>query len=278
MGHQRAPVSRSRQSSLASQQRRRGGAARCRSDGAWMMFAVVGGKDGRALGAGELDKDTIAKAYGRWAPVYDLVFGAVFDQGRRAAIAAAERIGGRILEVGVGTGSSLPDYARKNRLVGVDISEPMLRKAQERVAEHGLRNVEALAVMDAAHLGFPDESFDVVVAQYVITAVPDPEATLDEFARVLKPRGEIVLVSRVGAEAGLRRALEKWFAPAARKLGWRTEFSWQRYADWADRTDDMRLAERRAMPPFGHFALIRFAKRSESAIHRRDRPMMRAAG
>ena len=67
-----------------------------------MMFAVVGGKDGRALGAGELDKDTIAKAYGRWAPVYDLVFGAVFDQGRRAAIAAAERIGGRILEVGVG--------------------------------------------------------------------------------------------------------------------------------------------------------------------------------
>src|SRR5437879_2517205 len=74
-----------------------------------MMFAVVGGKDGRALGAGELDKDTITKAYGRWAPVYDLVFGAVFDQGRRAAIAAAERIGGRILEVGVGTGISLPD-------------------------------------------------------------------------------------------------------------------------------------------------------------------------
>ena len=105
-----------------------------------------------------------------------------------------------------------------------------------------------------------------------------PEATLDEFARVLKPGGEIVLVSRVGAEAGLRRALEKWFAPAARKLGWRTEFSWQRYADWADRTADMRLAERRAVPPFGHFALIRFAKRGEQAAQRRDRPMMRAAG
>ena len=124
-----------------------------------MMFAVVG-KDGRALGAGELDKETIAKAYGRWAPVYDLVFGAVFDQGRRAAIAAAERIGGRILEVGVGTGISLPDYDRTCRLFGVDISEGMLRKAEERVSELGLRNVEGLAVMDAECLSFPDASFD----------------------------------------------------------------------------------------------------------------------
>jgi phosphatidylethanolamine/phosphatidyl-N-methylethanolamine N-methyltransferase len=210
--------------------------------------------------AAELDKLTIAKVYDRWAPVYDLVFGAVFERGRHAAIAAAERIGGRILEVGVGTGISLPDYARTNRLFGVDISESMLRKAEERVTELGLTNVEGLAVMDAAQLTFPDASFDVVVAQYVITAVPDPEATLDEFARVLKPGGEIVLVSRVGAEAGLRRALEHWFAPAARKLGWRTEFAWERYAQWAERTRDLHLVERRAMPPFGHFSLIRFAK------------------
>ncbi len=87
---------------------------------------------------GDIDKQTISKAYARWAPIYDLVFGAVFDRGRRAAIAAAERIGGRILEVGVGTGISLPDYARTNRLVGVDLSAPMLRKAQARVAEHAL--------------------------------------------------------------------------------------------------------------------------------------------
>jgi phosphatidylethanolamine/phosphatidyl-N-methylethanolamine N-methyltransferase len=181
----------------------------------------------------ELDKQTIAKAYARWAPVYDLVFGAVFERGRQAAIAAAERIGGRILEVGVGTGISLPDYSRVNRICGVDISEPMLRKAQQRVAELELTHVEGLWVMDAEHLSFPDASFDVIVAQYVITTVPNPEATLDEFARVLRPGGEIVLVSRVGAEAGLRRALERWFAPAARKLGWRTEFSWERYEHWA---------------------------------------------
>ena len=83
----------------------------------------------------------------------------------------------------------------------------MLRKAHERVAEHKLDHVEALAVMDAQHLGFPDAFFDVVVAQYVITAVPDPEATLDEFARVTKPGGEIILVNHLGAEAGLRRAV-----------------------------------------------------------------------
>src|SRR5690349_24568862 len=119
--------------------------------------------------------------------------------------------------------------------------------------------------MDAEHLRYPDDSFDVVVAQYVITTVPNPEATLDEFARVLKPGGEIVLVSRVGAEAGLRKALEKWFQPAARKLGWRSEFSFERYASWAARTADMVLTERRAVPPFGHFSLIRFTKNGGAA-------------
>jgi phosphatidylethanolamine/phosphatidyl-N-methylethanolamine N-methyltransferase len=208
----------------------------------------------------DLDKGTIEKAYARWAPVYDLVFGAVFDRGRQAAIVAAERIGGRILEVGVGTGISLPAYDRRNRLVGVDISLPMLKKAHERVVEQNLTNVDALAVMDAGGLGLPDASFDVVVAQYVITAVPHPEATLDEFARVLRPGGEIILVNHIGAETGLRRAFEQGFAPVARQLGWRPEFPWGRLLTWVERTPGMRLIERRPMPPLGHFALIRFGK------------------
>jgi len=126
--------------------------------------------------ADQFDKVAVAKAYARWAPVYDFVFGAVFERGRQAAIAAAERIGGRILEVGVGTGLSLPGYSAANRLVGGDLSAPMLRKAKVRVAEHRLGNIDGLAVMDAQHLGFAEAAFDVVVAQYVITAVPDPEA------------------------------------------------------------------------------------------------------
>jgi phosphatidylethanolamine/phosphatidyl-N-methylethanolamine N-methyltransferase len=216
----------------------------------------------------DLDKATIAKAYARWAPVYDLVFGAVFERGRDAAIAAAERIGGCILEVGVGTGISLPDYARTNRLIGVDISEPMLRKAQARVAAERLEHVTGLCVMDATRLAFPDGAFDVVVGQYVITAVPHPEETLDEFARVLKPGGVIVLVNHIGAETGLRRTFENGFAPVARRLGWRPEFPWARLAAWAGRQPDIRLIERRPMPPLGHFSLIRFGKVAVDVMRR----------
>ena len=114
--------------------------------------------------------------------------------------------------------------------------------------------------MDAQRLGFPDASFDVVVAQYVITVVPDPEATLDEFARVARPGGEIILVNHIGAEAGLRRAFEQWFAPMARRLGWRPEFPWARIARWAERHSGVELIERRPMPPLGHFSLVRFRK------------------
>jgi phosphatidylethanolamine/phosphatidyl-N-methylethanolamine N-methyltransferase len=210
-----------------------------------------------------LDRDTIEKAYDRWAPVYDLVFGRVFEQGRIASIAAAENhIGpaaGRILEVGVGTGISLLGYSRNHRLVGIDISAGMLRRAHERVVDNNLTNVEALAVMDAKHLALPDASFDVVVAQYVITAVPDPEATLDEFVRVLKPGGEIILVNHLGAETGFRRTFEQGFSPIARRLGWSPEFPWARLTRWAER-DGVRLIERRPMPPLGHFSLIRFGK------------------
>ncbi len=211
----------------------------------------------------EIDKDTVTKAYARWAPVYDLVFGAVFDPGRRAAIAAAEQVGGRILEVGVGTGISLPRYSSEIRIVGIDLSEPMLRRAQERVAHLSLSNVEALEVMDAEHLSFPDASFDAVVAHYVVSTVPNPEAALDEFARMLRPGGEIVLVSRIGADAGWRRVIEQLLQPMVVRLGWRTEFSWERFARWTERRGDVHLIERRAMPPFGHFSLLRFIKSDE---------------
>jgi phosphatidylethanolamine/phosphatidyl-N-methylethanolamine N-methyltransferase len=218
--------------------------------------------------AGEIDIGTVARAYARWAPVYDLVFGAVFAAGRKASIAAAERNGGRILDVGIGTGISLIDYSRGSRIVGVDYSEPMLRRAHERISEHNLAHVEALAVMDAQRLAFADGCFDAVVAQYVITTVPDPEAALDEFVRVTRPGGEIILVNHLGAERGLRRALEHGFAPLGRRLGWRPEFRWERLAKWVARHGGVRVIERRPMPPFGHFSLIRFARVEKTAAER----------
>src|SRR5258705_9438934 len=148
-------------------------------------------------GTRDFDRAMVEQAYDRWAPVYDLVFGGVFSKGRKAAIQATNRIGGRVLEVGVGTGISLPQYAPHLRIFGTDISEAMLRKAKRRVDELRLKNVEGLAVMDAEKLEFPDNSFDVVMAQYVVTAVPNPEAALDEFARVLRPGGELIILTRV---------------------------------------------------------------------------------
>jgi phosphatidylethanolamine/phosphatidyl-N-methylethanolamine N-methyltransferase len=215
-----------------------------------------------------MQTEQIASAYGRWAPVYDLVFGRVFRQGRREAIAAADRIGGRILEVGVGTGISLPGYARTSRLVGIDISEPMLAKARERVIQLGLDHVENISVMDAEALDFPDESFDVVVAQYVVTAVPNPEQALNEFLRVLKPGGEIIITTRVGADHGFRKAVEKLLMPLTSRLGWRTEFAWSRYSEWMAAAPGVRLVEHRTLPPLGHFSLVRFAKTDGATAQR----------
>jgi phosphatidylethanolamine/phosphatidyl-N-methylethanolamine N-methyltransferase len=209
---------------------------------------------------GDIDRAGVEKAYQRWAPVYDLVFGKVFDHGRQSTIAEADRIGGRVLDVGVGTGLSLSDYSPTTKICGVDISEPMLRRAQQRVREERLLNVETLAVMDAKHLAFPDNFFNAVVAQYVITAVPDPEATLDDFVRVLKPGGELILVNHIGAESGFRRLSELAFAPLARRLGWRPEFPWGRLVAWEKAHGGITLAERRPMPPLGHFSLIRYRK------------------
>jgi phosphatidylethanolamine/phosphatidyl-N-methylethanolamine N-methyltransferase len=214
-------------------------------------------------GARELDfdREMVEQAYDRWAPIYDLVFGGVFSKGRQAAIQATNRLGGRVLEVGVGTGISLPLYAPNVRIFGTDISEEMLKKARKRVIEQRLKNVEGLAVMDAENLQFTDNSFDVVMAQYVVTAVPNPEVALDEFARVLRPGGELIILTRVSADAGMRRFIEQQLQPVVRRLGFRTaEFAWSRYTKWLAGAMSMELVERRLIPPLGHFSLVRFRK------------------
>ena len=204
--------------------------------------------------------ESVAGAYDRWAPVYDLVFGGVFKSGRAQTADAANRIGGKILEAGLGTGISLPLYRNDCRLTGIDLSHSMLEKARECAQRHGLTNIDAIEVMDVEDLRFPDESFDVVIAQYVVTAVPDPEKALDEFFRVLKPGGEIIIATRISAQDGIRDRIEKLLMPLTSRLGWRTEFPWSRYEAWAATRPELRLIEHRPLPPFGHFSLIRYGK------------------
>src|ERR1700761_9818237 len=222
------------------------------------MAEIIKLEDTRPL---DINREMVEQAYDRWAPIYDLVFGGVFSKGRDAAIQATNNLGGRVLEVGVGTGISLPLYSPNVRIFGTDISEAMLNKAKQRVAEGRLTNVEGLAVMDAEKLEFPACSFDVVMAQYVVTAVPNPEAALDEFARVLRPGGELIILTRVSADNGTRRGIEQPLQPIVTRLGFRTaEFAWSRYTKGLAGAKNIELAERRLIPPLGHFSLVRFRK------------------
>jgi phosphatidylethanolamine/phosphatidyl-N-methylethanolamine N-methyltransferase len=206
------------------------------------------------------DRAHMRKAYARWAPIYDLAYRRFTAPGREEAVRIASACGPDILEVGVGTGLSLKEYPKGSRVVGIDLSRDMLRRAVKKVARDGLRHVRGLAVMDACRLGFPDAAFNAVVAQYVITLVPDPEAALNEFLRVLKPGGEIILVSHFGAVRGTRAAIEEAVAPIAGKIGWSADFKVGRVDAWARSTAMMRLASVKPMPPAGFFSVLRLTR------------------
>jgi phosphatidylethanolamine/phosphatidyl-N-methylethanolamine N-methyltransferase len=222
------------------------------------------GKGGSvAVGTGavaKLDYAHVEKAYARWAPVYDFVFEAVMRPGRKAAAAKADVAGGRVLDVGVGTGLELPMFDWRTHLVGIDLSEPMLKRARRRIRHEGLTNVEGLAVMDAKRLAFPDACFDAVVAPYVLTVLPEPEATLDELVRVIKPGGTIILVNHIGAEEGWIAQIEAWLGRRSAALGWQPQFPWSVLGDWIDARPGVRLLERRKLPPLGLFTLARIEK------------------
>ncbi len=208
-----------------------------------------------------LSHSDVEDAYARWAPVYDAAFAAVMGPGRKAAAAAINRVGGRVLDVGIGTGLELPLFADHVKVTGIDLSEPMLEIAHRRVADLGLSNIEALLVMDAMSLNFPAASFDAVIGPYVLTVVPDPGRTLDEMARVVKPGGEIVLVNHIGATKGPVATIEAWLGKRAHKLGWRPQFPWPIIGDWIDRRDDIELLERRDVAPARLFTLIRMRRK-----------------
>jgi len=210
----------------------------------------------------ELDNAGIEKAYARWAPVYDLVFDAVMATGRREGVAAAERCGPRILDVGAGTGLEFECFSPTSEVTAVDLSEPMLRRAQTRVRDRRLAAIRGIMVMDATRLAFPDGTFDAVLLPYVLTTVPDPDATLDEAMRVLRPGGEIVLVNHIGAESGPMAAIEGWLARRTRDIGWRPEFPWARIGDWIESRPRAHLLERRTLSPMGLFSLVRIARRA----------------
>lgn len=214
----------------------------------------------RQAAVARMDEQAIRSAYRRWAPVYDNTFGRFSTEGRRHAVEIINQRQGKVLEVGVGTGLSLPDYGRHLEIVGIDLSPEMLERAQEKVDEEGLGNVTGLFEMDASELTFQTGSFDTVVAMYVMTVVPDPEKVMRELARVCKVGGEVILINHFSQEEGVRGWVERRMAPFADKLGWHPVFD----VDRVMVCDNLKLVGRRALRPWGLFTMLRFEKMRET--------------
>src|SRR6516162_8775086 len=189
--------------------------------------------------------DTI-RTYRLFSGSYDLVFGPVFHPGRKEAVRiATDRPGPRILEVGGGTGLSLPHFRPDSLVIGIDVATEMLAKAQRRAKRLQLAHVEGLHVMDAENLEFPDSSFDAVLGLYVASVVPNPARFAAEMRRVCIPGGTIVVVNHFTSEKRLARI--------ARHIGFHADFPFDAFRR------DSRLSIREVRPSnlFGYWKLLR---------------------
>ncbi|ATX66475.1 class I SAM-dependent methyltransferase [Roseinatronobacter bogoriensis] len=200
--------------------------------------------------------EAITSSYRRWAPIYDFTFGRITNTGRRHATKVANTIGGRVLEVGVGTGLALPYYNPSVEVTGIDFSEDMLIRARAKVAEEKLGHVRELRQMDARELDFPDASFDTVVAMHLISVVPDPERVMAEMARVCKPGGQILLVNHFARDEGWLAWLERKFAPFADWMGWHSNFPKDRVLG----VQELQLMEDKPLTSLGMFTFLRMEK------------------
>jgi phosphatidylethanolamine/phosphatidyl-N-methylethanolamine N-methyltransferase len=203
----------------------------------------------------------IKRAYARWASSYDFTFGKIADAGRIAAVKHINRQQGSVLEVGVGTGISLPHYGNHLQISGIDLSPEMLALAKQKVKQRNLKQVSTITEMDAGNMSFADNSFDTVVAMYVMTVVPDPVKVMRELARVCKPGGEVIIVNHFSQSNGLRGAMEKLLARFGNKLGWRPEFPIETVLV----CDDLQVIDAMILKPFGLFTLLRFKKQLQEA-------------
>ena len=197
--------------------------------------------------------DTL-RTYRLFAGSYDVVFGPIFHPGRKAAVEVAnDRPHQRILEVGVGTGLSLPHFRKDARVTGIDVSKEMLAKAHRRVERDGLKQVEALLEMDAEAMSFEDNAFDAVLALYVASVVPNPERFAAEMRRVCIPGGTIVIVNHFTSENPAMRFIEKRLAPLAGKIGFHADFPLDAFLA----ASGFQVRETRPSNLFGYWKLLR---------------------
>lgn len=218
--------------------------------------------------------DAIKAAYRRYAPVYDMLFGTVFQPGRRRVVDMVNTAPGqRILEVGVGTGLVLPCYRADARVIGIDLSPDMLARARTRAST--LANVEAVLEMDAQAMAFPNDSFDAVVAMYVVSVVPDPARLLAEMSRVCKPDGDIVVVNHFASDHRLLRGAERLMAPLSSWVGFRSDYSLEQLRAAAA----LEVRDSQPVNALGYWRIVRFRNRPAQGAFRGARePIARPIG
>ena len=177
----------------------------------------------RALSVTAVENSFVAGVYEKLASVYDFIFGPSLHPGRvRAIQRMGIKPGDRVLEVGVGTGINAGLYPRDCAVTGIDLSDSMLEKARERVWRKGLRNVR-LQEMDATHMTFADDTFDIVYAPYLVSVVPDPVAVVSEMRRVCRPGGRIIILNHFRSANPLLSWAERLISPFTVHIGFKSD-------------------------------------------------------
>ncbi|MDA3922992.1 MAG: class I SAM-dependent methyltransferase [Salinisphaera sp.] len=198
-----------------------------------------------------MDERSVVTAYRRLSGTYDRFFGPVFEQGRQVTVGKMDcQPGDRVLEVGVGTGLSLAHYEEGVQVVGIDVSPDMLEHARARV--NGSADRITLQLMDAQSIDYPDNSFDKVVAMYVVSVAPDPKKVIEEMKRVCKPGGELFIVNHFSQGKGPMASIEKLVSPLSKLVGFRPSFP----LDGFLRMADLHVLETRPVNAFGYWTLI----------------------
>ena len=200
-----------------------------------------------------MDNTSNLIAYRRLAPWYDIVMGELFEDGRKRAM---ERLacqpGDKVLELGVGTGLALPLYPAGVEVLGVDLSESMLARAQKRIERLGLKD-RSVARMDAMDLSaLPDASFDKVTALYIASVVPDPQRMIREMKRVCKAGCDLLLVNHFSSLSKGGQAFERFIAPICPSLGFRPDLELESLLEQAD----WQTAHIERVNAFGYWRLI----------------------
>jgi len=182
-----------------------------------------------------LDDKSIIKSYKRVSSFYDYTFGQVFRPGQRKLVSMMNcSDNDKVLEIGIGTGTSFKYYPPETFVTGIDISPDMLEKAKKNIKNLNLSKKNVL-MMNGEQLKFEDDSFDKVVGMYVVSVTQNPDLLIREMKRVCKPNGDIYLVNHFSfdSDSKILKLIEKGLMPVSKYLGWRPYFPFSEFNSYA---------------------------------------------